>query len=408
MTIRILAFRCFRFLPAALMPLAAAALVAPPAARAASSSVGMLYAMTNQTANQIVVFARGADGSLGEVERVNTGGTGSPSGNPPFPQNHLDADHEIRLTATASGTLLFAVNAGDNTVSSFRVDPRGLLTLADRKSSGGVHPVSLDTYNGLLYVVNELDPKGHDISGLRYTAAGILTPIPGSTRSLATPFTLNMPPGFYGEPLPSQVSFSPDGRELVVIERTSNNFQGQLDTFAIARNGKARDVQVNASNAPIPFGLAWDNNGHLIVANAGPPPPPFAMSSASSYSWSGTTLTPIDNQSSHASASCWVSITNDGSYAFMSNQLSNDVARFALGSNGQLTWLSGNAPTSGHAADTALSPDSHYLYVLDVLNANGSGGALIDSYRVRPGGKLLHVATTDPGIPDGASGLVSS
>jgi hypothetical protein len=92
----------------------------------------------------------------------------------------------------------------------------------------------------------------------------------------------------------------------------------------------------------------------------------------------------------------------------MSNQLSNDVSRFAIGKGGQLTLLPGNVPTSGHAADTALSTDSRYLYVLDVLNANGSGGALIDSYSVGPGGSLVHLATTDPGIPDSASGLASN
>ena len=92
-------------------------------AQAAPSSAGVLYAMTNQSPNQIVVFARGADGSIHEVQRVNTGGAGSPSNNPPFPQNHLDADNEIKLAQ--KGTLLFAVNAGDNTVSSFRVGPQG-------------------------------------------------------------------------------------------------------------------------------------------------------------------------------------------------------------------------------------------------------------------------------------------
>jgi len=375
-------------------------------ADATPSSAGVLYAMTNQSPNQIVVFARGADGSIHEVQRVNTGGSGSPSNNPPFPQNHLDADNEIKLTATQSGTLLFAVNAGDNTVSSFSVGPQGLLTLADRKPSGGNHPVSLDTSNGLLYVVNEVDPSGKDISGLRYTAQGMMTRIPNSTRALATPYASDNGFGF-AEPLPSQVIFSPDGRELIVTERTSNAFQGQLDTFAIAANGRPGPVQVNATNAPIPFGMAWDGHGHLIVANAGPPPPPFAMSSASSYGSSGTTLTPLLNVSSNASATCWVSITNGGKYAFMSSQLSNNVSSFAIAKSGKLTLL-GQVPTSGHAADTALSSDSHFLYVLNVLNANGSGGALIDSYSVGSDGSLVHLATSDPGIPDSASGLASS
>src|SRR2546422_3220911 len=162
--------------------LGAAALLSPPAALAAGLPVasaagpaGALYAMTNQPHNQIVVFARGANGSISEVQRVDTGGAGSLN-NPPFPQDHLDADNEIELTA--DGSLLFAVNAGDDTISSFRVDTQGRLTLADREPSGGSHPVSLDSYQGLLYVVNELDQAGNDISGLRYNTAGKMKPIP--------------------------------------------------------------------------------------------------------------------------------------------------------------------------------------------------------------------------------------
>jgi hypothetical protein len=41
-------------------------------------------------------------------------------------------------------------------------------------------------------------------------------------------------------------------------------------------------------------------------------------------------------------------------------------------------------------------------------NTNGKEGALIDSYSVGPEGGLEHLATTDPGIPDGASGLASN
>ena len=200
--------------PIALPLLGAAVLFSPPAG-SADSPTGALFAMTNQPHNQIVVFARGANGSISEVQRVVTGGAGALN-NPPFPQDHLDADNEIELTA--DGKLLFAVNAGDDTVSSFHVGSGGRLTLVDREPSGGHHPVSLDSYNGLLYVVNELDQAGNDVSGLRYTKAGKMKPIPGSTRSLATPF---MPDNGFGfaAPLADQVIFSPDGRELSVPER---------------------------------------------------------------------------------------------------------------------------------------------------------------------------------------------
>jgi len=161
--------------------------------------VGVLYAMTNQRPNQIVVFARDADGSIREVQRVATGGAGSPEGNPPFPQHHLDTDGAVKLTE--DGKLLFAVNAGDNTVSSFSVGPQSLLTLVDRKPSGGDHPVSVDSHEGLLYVLNQLEEEGsvgNNISGLGYTPQGKMTPIAGSTRALATPFKFpgNNPVGF--------------------------------------------------------------------------------------------------------------------------------------------------------------------------------------------------------------------
>jgi 6-phosphogluconolactonase len=397
--------------PIVLPLLGAAALYSPPVgsadtppAGAADTPAGALYAMTNQPRNQIVVFARGANGSISEVQRVATGGAGSLN-NPPFPQDHLDADNEIEVTA--DGKLLFAVNAGDDTVSSFRVSPQGWLTLADREPSGGHHPVSLDSFNGLLYVVNELDQAGHDISGFRYASGGTMTPIPGSTRSLATPFTPDNGFGF-AAPLADQLIFSPDGRELYVPERTSNSFHGQIDTFTIAANGTPGPALVNASNAFIPFGLAWDNKGHLIVANAGSPfVNPQFPGSASSYIPSGTTLTPVDNVSSTGLATCWVSITNNGKYAFTSNQHSMNISRFVISNNGQLTLL-GTVATSGPGADTALSSDAHYLYVLEVLNANGSHGALIDSYRVGPDGSLVHLATTDPAIPDSASGLAAT
>jgi 6-phosphogluconolactonase len=388
------------------------ALLTPVASASTTSAapVGVLYAMTNQRPNQIVVFARGADGSIRDVQRVATGGAGSPEGNPPFPQHHLDTDGALKLTE--DGKLLFAVNAGDNTVSAFSVGNLGRLTLVDRKPSGGDHPVSVDSHEGLLYVLNQLEEAGNvgnNISGLRYTAEGKMTPIAGSTHALATPFKFpgNNPVGF-AEPLASQVIFSPDGQELTVPERTSNNFEGQLDTFAVRANGTPGPVKANASNAYIPFGLAWDKRGQLIVANAGSPfVTPQFQGSASSYSLAGTKLTSLFNTSSGGLATCWVSITNTGKYAFMDSQKSNNLSRFEVGEGGQLTLL-GKLPTSGPGADTALSSDSRFLYVLDVLNANGKEGALIDSYSVGPEGGLVHLATTDPGMPDGASGLASN
>src|SRR3954453_23087638 len=121
----------------ALLLCVAAALLAPSTA-AAHHVVGAVYTETNQpSANKVAVYARGVNGALMGIQRVPTGGTG-PLQTPPFPQDHLDANNEVELTA--DGHLLFAVNAGSDTISPFRVGPAGRIKLVDQKPSGGTHP----------------------------------------------------------------------------------------------------------------------------------------------------------------------------------------------------------------------------------------------------------------------------
>jgi len=380
---------------------AAAALVFPALSHAAKKPphVGAAYTETNQPDNKVVVYARGADGSLTEIQRVDTGGAGV-NGNAPFGQGFLDSNGAVEL----NGHLLFAVNAGDDTISSFRVGDDGRLTLADTAPSGGDHPTSIDTHKGLLYVLNV---DSNDISGLRYSKQGELTPLSNSTRVLATPLGTT-PVGGLPSPFADQVLFSPDGKVLTVPERLSNGFQGQLDTFRVGSDGRPGQAQANASNAFIPFGLEWDNHGHLIVANGGPPPN-FSPGSGSSYSLSGTTLTPIDNQLAGDDATCWLAITNNGKYVFMINQppgRNGSVSRFSISRDGHLTLL-GTTPTSGASADTALSRDSKYLFVQNIILPGQTGNATIDTYRVHSDGSLTHLGLVDSGVPGSASGFAA-
>jgi 6-phosphogluconolactonase len=390
---------------AALLLCAATALLLPSQAAAkkghARSNSGAVYTETNQpSGNEVVVYRRSANGSLTEIQRASTTGAGS-VGNQPFGQAFLDSNNAVELTN--SGKLLFVVNAGDDSISSFRVGPKGKVKFADKIASGGDHPTSVDTHKGKLYVLNV---DGNNISGFRYRHNGDMTAIPNSTKPLATPPSTT--PEGLPSPFADQVLFSKNGRVLVVPERLSNGYMGQLDTFAISKKGEPGDAQANASNAFIPFGLAWDNHGHLIVANGGAPPN-FSPGSGSSYSLSGTTLTPIDNELAGADATCWLAVTKNGKYVFMANQPPmqlGSVSRFRIGDDGQLTLL-GVTPTTGPAADMALSRNSRFLYVQNVLNADGNGGATIDRYRVGSGGSLTHLGTTDSGVPDSASGMAA-
>ncbi len=365
----------------------------------AVNSAGNVYTETNQLTNQVVVFKRSATGALEEMQRIGTGGAGS-LGNQPFGQDFLDSNNAVELSG--NGKLLFVVNAGSDSISSFRVGHKGKLKFADQKPSGGDNPTSVDTHKGLLYAFNV---DSNDISGFRYSKKGKLKPIANSTQQLATPNGTNS--AGFPEPFADQVIFSPNGKVLIVPERLSNNFQGQLDTFAVDSDGRAGPVHSNASNGVIPFGLAWDNHGHLVVANGGPPPN-FSPGSASTYGLSGTTLTPIDNKTAGADATCWVVVTKDGKYAFMANQppgQPGSVSRFSISSSGQLTLL-GVIPTSGAAADMALSRDSRYLYVQNIGPPMTTDKAKIDVYRVK-GGTLKHLAVVDSNVPGSASGLAA-
>jgi 6-phosphogluconolactonase len=379
---------------------AATALVFPALSQAAKKPKrgGAAYTETNEPDNKVVVYRRGADGSLTEIQRVDTGGAGE-NGNLPFGQGFLDSNGAVELNKH----LLFVVNAGDDTISSFRVKDNGRIKLADTAPSGGDHPTSIDTHKGLLYVLNV---TSNDISGLRYTKKGKLTPLSNSTRQLATP-SGTTPEGF-PEPFADQVLFSPNGKVLTVPERLSNGYKGALDTFRIRRSGRPGQVHSNASNGFIPFGMEWDNHGHLIVANGGPPPN-FSPGSGSSYSMSGTTLTPIDNQLAGDDATCWLAITNNGRFAFMINQppgRAGSVSRFSISRDGHLTLL-GVTPTSGSSADTALSRDSKYLYVQNILLPGQTGNATIDTYRVGSGGRLTHLDLVDSQVPGSASGFAA-
>ena len=84
------------------------------------------------------------------------------------------------LTYGQRNSLLYAVNAGSNTVSVFSVHG-DQLTLRQVVSSGGTFPVSVAVHGNLVYVLNA--ENGGTVQG--YVAVfGHLFPLPGSNRHL--------------------------------------------------------------------------------------------------------------------------------------------------------------------------------------------------------------------------------
>ncbi|MEP7171085.1 MAG: beta-propeller fold lactonase family protein [Bacteroidota bacterium] len=134
---------------------------------------GFVYTESNDAAqNSILSYKQHADGHLSLESTTNSGGAGNGAGLGSQGAVIIDGQHQW----------LFAVNAGDNSVSSFEMHNNGSLTLAHTAPSGGTTPISLTAYHNLLYVVN----SGSDnIKGFQIGAGGSFTDIAGSVQSLS-------------------------------------------------------------------------------------------------------------------------------------------------------------------------------------------------------------------------------
>jgi 6-phosphogluconolactonase len=341
------------------------------AARAADSP-GAVYTLTNSPlGNQVLAFARAADGTLSPAGSFAAGGAGSGAG--------LGSQGAVVLSD--NGRLLFAVNAGSNSVSSFLVRPGGL-TLVDTAPSGGSLPTSVTYAHGLLYVLNAGTPNS--ISGIAVSPKGELEPIAGSTRPLSAAQTG-----------PAQVSFDPSGSVLAVTEKATN----RIDTYTIAPDGTPAGPAVYASAGLTPFGFAFDKRGHLIVSDAA------GQSGASSYDVdaSGVVTTIMAITPTGQRAACWTVVTKNGKYAYTTNAATGNISGFAIAHDGSLTLLdpSGiNAAPGGNPTDAALSVDSRFLY------ARNAALGTIDGFRIASDGSLASV----PGgisLPAGTVGLAA-
>lgn len=197
---------------------------------------GALFVMTNSSdatrGNEIAMYRRAANGDLSIVGYFPTGvlDQGDPqlgSGPAPAAQVFRLVDASLPLVVASADGLgsnhslvlsedkrcLFAVNAGSHSISAFRVHDDGL-RLVSVVDSRGVFPASLTVHNDLLYVLNA-GAEGN-VAGFRVTRCALdpLTTPPLSLSGVSDAFPVPAP----GEVLttPAQVSFTPDGRRLVL------------------------------------------------------------------------------------------------------------------------------------------------------------------------------------------------
>lgn len=355
---------------------------------------GMVYTMTNAADNnQVVALRRGVNGRLSRIRAYSTGGNGTGTGevSPATPQDGVDPlASQGSLLLARDGRHLFAVNAGSNSISSFRVAIDGTLDLVDVEPSGGSQPNSLAVCSGLLYTANVGDAANQyrsNVSGFYIERDGRLTPIPGAVYELSIP-----------NAQPAGLAFSPDGKLLVVSELTTS----VLSAFRVNSDGSLAGPIINPSSGSGPFGSVFLERKLLLVSEAGD-------NALSSYMERAGGVLDVVSPSvpNGQTATCWVAATPGERYAYTSNSGSGTISIYRINEDGSLTYVeSATATHEGAAAnpiDIGISKDGQNLYALI-----GNTG-WISVFKIKSDGRLIRLQVyKDAGLPRlGSQGLTA-
>jgi DNA-binding beta-propeller fold protein YncE len=364
---------------------ATAAALAGPASAATShhffgDSGPAVFVQTDNTAgNRVVAYHRSHGGSLTWAGSYATGGLGGQLTGSVV--DHLASQGSLTLDRRHG--LLYAVNAGSNTLSVFSVQG-DRLRLRQVLSSGGAFPVSVAVDGDLVYALNA--ENGGSVQGYRIFG-GHLFPIRGSNRALGLDPTAT--PQFTNTP--GQVAFTPDGSQLIVTTKANGN---DIDVFAVHFDGRlSGSPVVNSEPATVPFAIAFDSAGHVVIADAG-------TNALSTFTLSPHgTLTLIDSVGSTQAATCWVALAKGFFYA--SNAGSATVSGYSASASGNLTLL-GQTSTDAGTVDAAASPHGRFLYV----RAGGNG--VVDEFRTSAGGTLTEIGSVTVAGAVGGEGIAVS
>jgi 6-phosphogluconolactonase (cycloisomerase 2 family) len=324
---------------------------APPAAQ--------LFAQTNDTDNLVVHYLRNSDGSLTAQTPASTGGKGTNGvnyfmGNTIGP-DALTSNHSVLVSP--DGHQLFVANAGDNSVSVMTIDAGGGLALQAVSPTGGIRPTSLAWNDGVLYVTHQQGVN--ELGAYRVGTDGKLT-------------QLGQYPVLQQDALPTEVSVSPDHKFVVVngfLRALSPITPGNtLLSFPINADGTLGQPVSSATADVGPFGGAFGRdalaNLYVTADAAGATATSYNITAGGSF---GVLSGPVSVAGQMAP--CWVAITPDNRFVYISNG-SGTISQFALEGSGHLTLVNATAASepaikagaSSFAADAWISPDGKFLY----------------------------------------------
>jgi 6-phosphogluconolactonase len=344
-----------------------------------------LYTESNETANVVIHFARQSDGTLVRQESTATGGAGTngvgPSG--ATGPDSLVSQHSVIISP--DGTAVYAVNAGDNSISVMSVDQStGALTLKKKSpTAAGQTPNSLALNKGFLYAT--FIKGASQLAAFKVQADGTLTQIGAYDLVALGGLTAKTA-------APTQVIASPDGAFVVVNAGTGSN---AVLSFAVNGDGTLKAPVTSTAQISTPFA------GAFVPGSAVPEYLTTGISAMSlnAYSFSSTGALSLLGQSSTTgvAAPCWLVIAPSGSVAFVGNG-SGAISSYSVTSSGTALLnstaaveASATAGVNSVAGDSWISPDGKFLYTVYL------GDDKVVAYSIGLNGSLAKLGETPIG-----------
>lgn len=219
----------------------------------------------------------------------------------------------------------------------------------------------------------------------RPTSDGDLSPIKGSTRKLASKEKTS---GC------AQVSFTPDGKTLVVTERLAQpnrlhqamsddeviDDEGVIDTWVVGGNGRLRRPRVFDATGQGPFGFTFLKNGALLTTEQFDGPNGPGRGAAASYTTGRRgVITPSSGSVNNGGTdTCWFVAADSQAIGFTTSFFGEGrISSYALDGDGIAALIDPVATSADDdatadgvdlgASDLSFSDDSRYLYQLNSL-----------------------------------------
>lgn len=325
--------------------LAAAACLGAAIPTAYAADPGAVFVMTNAaTGNQVIAYARDAQGKLQQRAIYDTEGRGSGGTIDPL-------QSQGALTLSPDGSLLYAVNAGSGTVTSFQVQGASL-TLAGHVPTGGSEPVAVTQFGSVVYVLNGAGPG--DVVAFEVNKAGHLKQIADSTAYLSGANT--------GA---ASIAVRPDGKFLAVVERGANT----ISVFPVNANGTLGSITSALSSDPGAFSGRFAPNGVLLVTDNTPGTNDASLLSSYTIASNGKLSAVSQSVPTYGNGNCWTAVTPNGAYVYSENSASSTIAGFTLSKSGVLSPVANTIlatlPVGSTNLEASVSADGKFLYTLN-------------------------------------------